>query len=340
MEVIVPAAGLSTRFPNMRPKYTLTDHNGFMMIERAIEQYVGQHRVTIGVLKAHVDAYPVLNYLREKYGDNINPVIIPEQTNGPAHTVREILGRTNIDPDAEILIKDCDSFFTHDNPDGNYVCVSSIARHDVLKRLSSKSFVKANDQGIITDIIEKQVVSDLFCVGGYKFSSAKLYAAVYDNLSYNKSEVFVSHVIQRCLEQEEVFVIQEVDQYVDVGTAEDWMSYNDLAVIFCDIDGTIVEAQAREEFGTPPKPLKKNIERIQSMVAQGSQLVFTTARPTERYDEIHDMLETLGFKDFTLITGLKNVKRILINDYNAANPYPRAIAVNIPRDSDTIGDFI
>jgi hypothetical protein len=76
------------------------------------------------------------------------------------------------------------------------------------------------------------------------------------------------------------------------------------------------------------------------MVAQGSQLVFTTARPTERYQEIHAMLEDLGFRDFTLITGLKNVKRILINDYNKANPYPRAIAVNIPRDSDTIGDFL
>ena len=28
MEVIVPAAGLSTRFPNMPPKYLLTDSNG------------------------------------------------------------------------------------------------------------------------------------------------------------------------------------------------------------------------------------------------------------------------------------------------------------------------
>ena len=50
MEIIVPAAGLSTRFPNMRPKYTLTDYKGQMMFERAIEYYVGKYNVTIGVL--------------------------------------------------------------------------------------------------------------------------------------------------------------------------------------------------------------------------------------------------------------------------------------------------
>jgi len=340
MEIIVPAAGLSTRFPGMRPKYTLTDHSGFMMIERAIEQYVGRHRVTIGVLREHVESYPVLRYLKEKYGDHVNPVILEHPTTGPAHTVREIIARANIDLGSEILIKDCDSFFSHDNPPGNYVCVSDIAQHEVLKRLSSKSFVRIDEHDVITDIAEKQIIGDMFCVGGYKFSSAATFVNAYDELSHRNGEVFVSHVIQHCLSQGHMFFAEAVDQYVDVGTAEEWHAYNDLAVIFCDIDGTIVHAQAREEFGESPVPLVKNIKLVQDMVAQGSQLVFTTARPTERYDEIYTMLETLGFKDFTLITGLKNVKRILINDYNTANPYPRAIAVNIPRDSDTIGDFL
>jgi len=340
MEIIVPAAGLSTRFPGMRPKYTLTDHNGMMMIERAIEQYVHKHHVTIGMLREHINTYPVLGYLKEKYGNIIDYVILNERTKGPAHTVVEIIQQGNIDLNSAILIKDCDSFFTHDNPDSNYVCVSSIAEHQVLKRLSSKSFVRSNDQHVITDIMEKQVISDLFCVGGYKFTSAQIFLDAYNELTTSNSEIFVSHVIQRCLEQGEIFLVQKIDQYVDVGTAEDWHAYNDLAVIFCDIDGTIVHAQAREEFGQSPTPLRNNIELIQKMVKDGSQLIFTTARPNERYDEIHKMLEDLGFNDFQLLTGLKNVKRILINDYNSANPYPRAIAINIPRDSDTISDFI
>jgi hypothetical protein len=52
------------------------------------------------------------------------------------------------------------------------------------------------------------------------------------------------------------------------------------------------------------------------------------------------MLTDLGFVDFKLISGLSNAKRILINDYNDANPYPRAIAINIKRDQDNLKDFL
>ena len=44
MEIILPG-GLSTRFPNMRPKFTLTDYKGMMMFERAIQYYIGKYNV-------------------------------------------------------------------------------------------------------------------------------------------------------------------------------------------------------------------------------------------------------------------------------------------------------
>jgi hypothetical protein len=52
------------------------------------------------------------------------------------------------------------------------------------------------------------------------------------------------------------------------------------------------------------------------------------------------MLKDLGFVDCKLISGLPNTKRVLINDYNDANPWPRAVAVNIKRDQDNLSDFI
>ena len=58
----------------------------------------------------------------------------------------------------EILVKDCDSFFDHEVESGNYVCVSNIREHEVLKKLSSKSFVVSNENGIITEIVEKRSV--------------------------------------------------------------------------------------------------------------------------------------------------------------------------------------
>lgn len=337
----MPAAGLSTRFPNMRPKYTLTDFTGKMMFERALEPFIGKYPITVGVLQEHEEKYQIAKYVEQEYGDLINVVVLENRTTGPADTVYQILKKININPFESILIKDCDSFFSHDIQEGNYVCVSSVKNHEIVKRLGAKSFIVSNDQGIITSIIEKQVVSDKFCVGGYKFESAVMFLTSFEKLnSLHVKEIFVSHIIEECLNNNDIFKESMVTDYTDVGTAEEWFEHNDKAVIFCDIDGTIIEAQPRHAYHEDPVPLVKNIEKIKSMLDQGSEIIFTTARPKSAEDRTRQVLENLGFRSFQLISGLPNAKRILINDYNEANPYPRAISVNIKRNHDNIGDFL
>ena len=341
MEIIMPAAGLSTRFPNMRPKYTLTDYSGKMMFEKAIAPLIKKHHITIGLLEEHEEKYNISKYVEQEYGDAISVIILKERTTGPADTVYQILKKINLEPSEEILIKDCDSFFEHEYQPGNYVCVSSIKHHEILKRLGSKSFIISNDQGIINGIIEKQVVSDKFCVGGYKFESAEMFINAFDALkSAHVNEIFVSHIIEECLNNKNIFKESMVWDYADVGTAEEWFEYNDKAVIFCDIDGTLVKAQARHAYEEAPEPLAQNVSRLLEMQAQGSLIIFTTARPERIHTHIENMLKTLGFVNFKLITGLPNTKRILINDYNEANPFPRAIAINLKRDTDNLRDYL
>jgi 2-C-methyl-D-erythritol 4-phosphate cytidylyltransferase len=67
MEIIIPAAGLSTRFPNMRPKYTLTDYTGKMMIEKSIEPFLNNYNITIGILRDHETAYNITRYLNNEF---------------------------------------------------------------------------------------------------------------------------------------------------------------------------------------------------------------------------------------------------------------------------------
>ena len=340
MEIIMPAAGLSTRFPNMRPKYILADFQGKYMFERSLESFIGKHNITIGILKEHNDQYNTAEYIKNEYGDSIQVVILETRTAGPADTVYQILKQAALTTE-EFLIKDCDSFFDHDYQEGNYVCVSNIRDHEILKRLASKSFIVSNDQGIITSIIEKQVVSDKFCVGGYKFESANIFMSAFEKLKdAHVKEIFVSHIIEECLNDDIIFKESSVRNYVDVGTAEEWFEYNNKAVIFCDIDGTLIKAQSRTEIGQPPVVLEKNIKRIKELIANGSQVIFTTARHINTHAITDQMLADLGFTDFKLISGLPNTKRILINDYNEANPYPRAVAVNIKRDQDNLRDFL
>ena len=341
MEIIVPAAGASSRFPDMKPKYLLYDYAHKMMIQRALEPYTG-HNITIGILKEHDEVYNASDYLRHEFKDTTKICIMDKMTRGPADTVYQIIKSSNIDPDAELLIKDCDSFFDHEISEGNYICVSNIAQHEVLKKLSSKSFVIANEQGIITDIIEKNVVSDTFCVGGYKFSSVRLFCEAFEELKLH-SEIFVSDVIQRCLHKGEIFTEKLVSNYIDVGTAQDWFEYNDRPVIFCDIDGTLIESQGRvggKSFNSPVVPMRKTLDKLLEYQKNGAQFIFTTARPKDVERITYSMLGSLGFRNFQLIMGLQNSRRILINDFNNSNPYPRATAINVERDKDQVANYL
>ena len=349
MEVIVPAAGLSTRFPNVKPKYLHFGYDNKMMLVKAVEPFIGKHDITVVILQDHIDKYNAFEFVRNELPE-ANIVTVHKPTRGPAETVRIALkniqysnGLSYPPKDFSFLVKDCDSFFSHEILPQNYVCVSNIADHETLQKISSKSFVKYNNQNIVTDIIEKKVVSDTFCVGAYKFNSANYYLDIYDRIQNREGELFVSHIIQDMLGSDQIFVKNEVSNYVDVGTAEDWHKYNDMPVIFCDIDGTLIKAQSRYGFYTyndPPVVLEENRNRVKEYHDKGCQIIFTTARPHTYREQTNKMLSLLGFKNFELITGLNNSARILINDYNKSNPYPRATAINIQRDSDNLKDFL
>lgn len=344
MEVIVPAAGLSTRFPNVKPKYLHFGYDNKMMLVKAVEPYRGKYDITVVILQEHVEKYNALEFVRGELPEAFI-VVVPKPTHGPAETVKIALHdiKQIKKNDFEFLVKDCDSFFDHVPVSGNYVCVSNIADHDQLNRLASKSFVKYNDQDIITNIIEKAVVSDSFCVGAYKFESANKYIETYEKIQHRNGEFFVSHIIQDMLYSDEIFKKVSVTNYVDVGTAPDWHKYNDMPVLFCDIDGTIVKAQSRygdNSYDKPPVVLEENVKRIREYHDKGCQIWFTTARHPE-YAEVTDkMIKSLGFHNFNLCMGLHNARRVLINDYNSSNPYPRAEAINIQRDCDNLRDFL
>jgi choline kinase len=340
MEIIIPAAGLSSRFPNMRPKYTLVDYSGQMMLKRAVNPFLGKYNITIGILQTHNEKYDISSLLKYHFKQDINIMVLEQETTGPADTVKQIIDKANLSLDSEIFIKDCDSFFNHSYFEGNYVCISKLSSNKIIKNPGSKSYIISNDQGIIQNIIEKNIVSEKFCVGGYKFENSRMFIDAFDRINKNNKEIYVSDIIQYCLSNNRTFLENIVTDYTDVGTAEDWFTYNDKAVIFCDIDGTLIQAQAKHHYHQPAIPLPENVTKLQQLLADGNQIIFVTARPQSAEEYTRKMLNDLGFNNCQLIMNLLNCKRILINDFNTANPYPRAIGVNIQRNSDTLKEFI
>ena len=337
----MPCAGLSTRFPNMRPKYLLSDYNNRLMIENAAKNFIGKYNVTIAILKQHNEMFNAENKLREAFGDKVNIVVLDEPTSGPADTVYQTIMKakyffTSVSP---MLIKDCDGFYDTDLVDGNAIYVSKLSKNPDIRNAPAKSYTITNEQGIITSVVEKQIVSNSFCVGGYQFASIGEYVDTFEKLKDNAtSEIFVSNIIDYMISNGAVFNEKEVENFIDVGTADDWFKFNNKPTYFCDIDGTIVKT--KDFHDDPYEPIQKNVDALLKEQARGCKLVFVTARKKRYEDYTNKMLTEMGFVNYVLVMETNHSRRVLINDYANSNPFPSAVALNLKRDSDNLGDMI
>ncbi len=339
MEIILPCAGLSTRFPNLRPKYLLTDYKGKLMVENAVENYIGKHNITIVILEKHDKDFGSVRKLREAFGQAINIVVLDHPTSGPADTVYQGILKGNINLDSTILIKDCDSFFDASEVEGNSICVASLTKNPNVRNAAAKSYVVTNEQNIITTVIEKKIVSENFCVGGYQFNSAKEFVNAFESLKDNISkEIFVSEIIDYVISQGSVFIMNEVENFIDVGTSDDWFSYNNKPTYFCDIDGTILKSKFF--YDKEYESLTSNVNTLLKEQNRGCKFVFCTSRDKKYELLTREILDELGFVNYELVMNVHHTKRVLLNDYANSNPYPTAIAVNIKRDDDNLADLL
>jgi hypothetical protein len=338
MEIIVPCAGMSTRFPNLRPKYLLTDYRNKLMIEESIKNYIGKHNVTVAILDMHDKKFKSSKKLKEVFGDLINIVVLPNPTNGPADTIYQTLKTMNIDPSVPFMIKDCDSYFDSDIVEGNVIYVSTLTKNPNMRNAAAKSYTITNDQNIINSVVEKQIVSESFCCGGYQFDRAEDFIKSYEIISDSTNEIFVSNVIDYMIGTGSVFIEKDTDNFVDVGVSDDWFEYNNRPTYFCDIDGTIIKSLS--DYNDPYEPLLNNVNKLKSELNRGCKIIYCTARPEKYKDVTRSMLNELGFESCDLIMQVHHSKRILINDFANSNPYPSAIAVNLSRDSDNLQDYL
>jgi hypothetical protein len=338
MEVIIPCAGLSSRFPGLRPKYLLTDYSGLMMIERAAAPYIGQYPVTITILAEHDRIYNSQSKLREVFGDKVKIVVLEEPTTGPADTVYQTILKGDINRQDSVLIKDSDGFYHSDVLAGNVIYVCNLNKNPHIKNVHAKSYTVTNDQGLIVSVVEKQIVSNNFCAGGYQFESADSFVAAFDAVNKNGAEIFVSHIIDWMIGQGQVFQECAVQDMVDVGTAPDWFEFNDRPTYFCDIDGTLVKNKHPEDPDV--EPLQANIDIMLREQARDCKIVFATARPRRFEAVTRRLLDSFGFENYELIMAVNHSRRVVINDFAASLPFPSAEAVNLRRDTATLGEYI
>lgn len=343
--LILPVAGRSSRFPGMRPKWLLTMPDGKLMLEKAVEglDMSDFDRVVVVCLKEHIDAYltpKTLEIVLAGIGhQNVDLCVLEEPTSSQSETVALALIHANVS--GAFFVKDCDNMFHVRWHGGNEVAVLDLNNVGLIDA-KNKSYVSVDALGNISNIVEKQVISNYFCCGGYGFRSSEEFLKHFRAIK-SSQEVYISHVIYSMLMGEENFRINKADRYIDWGTLREYRHYSRaFLTLFCDVDGVLLlngSKFGKKGWGT--EPISENLQSISRMQESGLlYLVITSSRPASETDYIRQRLAEYGIIPDQYVMGLPHGRRILVNDYSPTNPYPTAISVNVERDGKMLSTIL
>lgn len=342
--LIIPCAGKSNRFPNMKPKWMLTHPDGELMIEKALKGLNTDifDRIIITIVKPHDVKYEAGLVLSQVFKNNkkVEICLLDDFTASASETVYLTLSKMNVE--GAFVVKDSDNCVHIDipTPIENSITGYDLHKHPNISNIPGKSFLIVNEQNLIEDIIEKQVVSNIICLGVYAFENADLFRKAYlELLEKNISgEMYISHVISYILsKQNAAFIALEATDYDDWGTLNEWHEVQkNYRTYFCDVDGVLMKNCGKygsKNWYNNREIIPENIEVIRDLQAKGAQIVITTSRPEEFRSDLETILSENGIKPYAILMGMNHAARVVINDFAPTNPYPSGIAITLPRNS-------
>ena len=296
-------------------------------------------------LQQHEDKYQFMKGFVSELDDaglreKSNIVLLPEQTDSQSETVYTFL--SGYDLDGFIFIKDSDGFYRCDVEERNQVAYFDLNDMDDINA-RTKSYVDLDVNDVVTNIVEKKVISSTFSSGGYGFADAKEFCKTFEKLQDMDGECYISHIIFEMMLSGSTFYGTKTTDFKDWGTLDAWNKYkSQYKCLFVDIDGTLI-TNSSHHF--PPymgsgEPIENNIDFIAELHEQGkTKIVLTTSRP-EKFRQLTIMeLQTKGVPFDELVMGLPHCQRVIINDFARSNPYPSCKAINIPRNTDDLMEY-
>ena len=341
--LIIPCAGKSSRFPNMKPKYLLTYPDGKLMLQKAIEgmDLTLFQRIIITIIRDHEEKYEAKTILEQIYKNDIKIEILmlEDFTSCQAETVALTLCYAKVE--GEFWVKDSDNYVEAPIDNANAIVGLNIETYqNEVNRLAQKSFLVVNEQGNIIDIIEKKITSQYICIGVYGFENAELFIETYKKLKEQKSvtkEIYISHIVSYLIGTKKcVFKYVEAKQYEDWGTLADWrIIQKSHALYFVNLDGVLIQNRSKygsENWGDKFICIDENMRCLQKLSSEGAQIVITSTRDESYRKAILDLMSEKGIVVHQLILECYYSPQIIINDFSPSNHYPSCQAINIPRN--------
>ena len=227
MKVLIPMAGRGKRFEDAGYSFPkpLIDVNGKPMIQIIVENLNFPDKHIFISQKEHMDKYSIkemLNLVRE----NSEIISVNEVTEGAACTV--LLAKDLIDNDEELIIANSDqwvnwnnqhflSYLREKNVDGGIV--TFIATHP------KWSFVKTDEEGLVTEVAEKRPISNIATVGIYYFKKGSDFVKAAEqmitkNIRTN-NEFYVAPVFNEMIGDGKKILTYPVAEMRGLGTPED-----------------------------------------------------------------------------------------------------------------------
>lgn len=339
MKIIIPCGGRSSRYPNMPPKWMLPDHDGVPMVVRAVEQFdMSPDDLIITILREHEERFAAAAGIERAFGRAITTIILDEQTRSQSETIAETLRRTGITE--SFLVKDSDNSFALDGVDAlyNYVSVASLNDFDHINP-RNKSYVQVDQEDILLSIREKRVISDLFAVGGYFFTSPEQFLETFDELStiptVSVAELYISEIIACLALRGTIFKARRVHGYQDWGTVHEWrLKLEDRKLYFVSVDGFLFErGSAHFSPGFHDAKPNTNAALVAKQLADsGHAIIYLSIRPKELENMTRAAISALGLPSGHLLMECGVAQWNLVTSPDATLPFTTSRALEIAPD--------
>jgi len=352
MNILIPMAGLATRFVNegittIKP---LIKVNGKTLIEHTIETWgLDGHFIFVTRKYDDPDDNADLSALLLKLCPNSTEICISEPTRGAVETCLKAVDL--IDNDTPLVITNCDQRTEWNSKSFlNYVDAVDVDGVVVTHESNDPkhSYAKTEKGSRVTELVEKKVISKDALVGIHYWRRGSDFVASARALletitsQGTRKEGYVSETYNFLIDKYKSIYTYRIgkNEYIPLGTPYDVALYEAKIkefltekpkTIFCDIDGTLLLHLHRfSDLGAQRATLLEGVlDKINQWDSIGHRIILCTARKESARAMTEAQLRELGLCWDQLIMGLTSGERVLINDKLTESANPRAVSVNL-----------
>lgn len=237
LNVLIPMAGEGSRFKQLGftvPK-PMIEINRKPMIQHVVDNLNIEANFIFCIRKDHEEQFQISEFIKN-FEPTAKFVIVDSLTEGAACTT--LLAKELINNEQELLIANSDQLvdfnsneFYHamnnDNIDGSILTFQS--------NETKWSYVSLDENNKVTNVVEKEVISNHATVGVYYWSKGSEYVKyaeqmINNNIRYGQSfngrgEFYVAPVYNEAIQENKVFRIYDVERMIGLGTPEDMENY-------------------------------------------------------------------------------------------------------------------